>query len=254
MSFFRRIFGSKKTTKLSPSHAAPRSPAASLAPFPFHLVSAQGADAVAVWRRYQAEWRKEGCSAVVIGDADEVKIRAELLSKNTGEVAEVLRAAAGQSAIEFFEQREAEYSQDEINLEIGEWPTEPVPLSSLSAHTNISSGQPKPTIYIAKIPTPHVWEIPAHLEAGGWNDCPDSAAHAAVLKYWHEKHGAEIYSLTADVLECVVSRPPTTREAALALAREQFLFCSDIVHQGTESVELLAASLLNAEVWFFWWD
>ncbi len=42
--------------------------------------------------------------------------------------------------------------------------------------------------------------------------------------------------------------------AALGLAREQFLFCSDIVHQGTERLEVLPTALLDADTWFFWWD
>ncbi|WP_414650247.1 DUF4253 domain-containing protein, partial [Duganella sp.] len=34
----------------------------------------------------------------------------------------------------------------------------------------------------------------------------------------------------------------------------QYLYCADIVDQGTESIEALAATLLNARVWYFWWD
>ncbi|WP_158305365.1 DUF4253 domain-containing protein [Opitutus terrae] len=217
-------------------------------------MSVPGAEAVVAWRRYQTEWRKEGASAVVLGDADELKIRADLLASEPVQVSALLSAAANTTAAAFFRAREAEYIENELVVEPGQWPASAVPPSPLTAHTDVGSGQPKPVVYLAKIPTPHTWEVPAYLNAGGWNDCPDPASQVAVLKYWHDKHGAEIYSLTGDVLECLVTRPPSTRQAALALAQEQFLFCADVVHQGTESIEVLAATLLNSEVWYFWWD
>jgi hypothetical protein len=51
-----------------------------------------------------------------------------------------------------------------------------------------------------------------------------------------------------------VARRPATREAALELAREQYLYCNDIVDQGTGSLSGLAASLTTDDWWFFWWD
>jgi hypothetical protein len=60
--------------------------------------------------------------------------------------------------------------------------------------------------------------------------------------------------MTGDVLELSVARPPSTDQAALALAREQFRYAPDIVQQGVGDVETLAASLKNGHVWYFWWD
>jgi hypothetical protein len=51
-----------------------------------------------------------------------------------------------------------------------------------------------------------------------------------------------------------VANPPTTKEDALKLAEEQFVYCEDIVTQGTETIENLAAGLINAKKWYFWWD
>ena len=48
--------------------------------------------------------------------------------------------------------------------------------------------------------------------------------------------------------------PPVDKESAEKLAREQFIFCTDIVYQGTETIRNLAATLMNAKAWFFWWD
>jgi Domain of unknown function (DUF4253) len=40
------------------------------------------------------------------------------------------------------------------------------------------------------------------------------------------------------------------RERAL----EQYVYCADIVRQGSDSIEVLAAGLVEAPVWYFWWD
>jgi hypothetical protein len=76
----------------------------------------------------------------------------------------------------------------------------------------------------------------------------------ALLRFWHDKYGAQIISATDDVIECTVSRPPSTREQAMELAREQFLYCADIVYQGVQTVSNLGAGLLNSKYWYFWWD
>jgi hypothetical protein len=44
------------------------------------------------------------------------------------------------------------------------------------------------------------------------------------------------------------------RDAATTLAVEQFTYAYDIVEQGTQSIEALAAILLGGPMWFFWWD
>ena len=52
-----------------------------------------------------------------------------------------------------------------------------------------------------------------------------------------------------DVVEAFVSRPPKDQMAALKLAKEQMIYCIDIVAQGTDTVEALAAGLLNRKKW-----
>jgi hypothetical protein len=74
------------------------------------------------------------------------------------------------------------------------------------------------------------------------------------MRHWHQQYGAEVVGITHDVVEMYVPRPPTKREAAHALAREQYGYCADIVDQGVGSVGALAAGLLYAPSWYFWWD
>jgi hypothetical protein len=92
---------------------------------------------------------------------------------------------------------------------------------------------------------------------GGWNDCPYDAEHVAVLRYWHERYGVDLFAMGGDIIECVVERPPTTREEALNLAREQLLYAPGTLGEfsgGGSSVPELAAALLNSRHWLFWWD
>jgi len=40
----------------------------------------------------------------------------------------------------------------------------------------------------------------------------------------------------------------------MELAKEQYIFCNDIVDQGVGTVSALAATLLDSNYWYFWWD
>jgi len=89
---------------------------------------------------------------------------------------------------------------------------------------------------------------------GNWNECPAPEIQVAVFRNWHERFGAAPACITQDVVECVVDRPPQDEPASMALAAEQWLFCEDIVSQGTQSVRNLAIGLWRSPKWFFWWD
>lgn len=65
---------------------------------------------------------------------------------------------------------------------------------------------------------------------------------------------AELIALTADTVELRVSRRPANRDEALALALDQYVYCYDIVDQGTETVDALSAVLECSDYWIFWWD
>ncbi|HET8906660.1 MAG TPA: DUF4253 domain-containing protein [Ktedonobacterales bacterium] len=122
---------------------------------------------------------------------------------------------------------------------------------------------------IALIPVNGPWQVPAYLQLGGmdtWGHTVgriggvegahgmEPQVHMAILKYWYERWGAEAVAATAADLEVRVLRPPTTPAAALELAKEQYLYCRDLVDQHTGSVTVLAKLLLDSPVWWFWWD
>ena len=124
----------------------------------------------------------------------------------------------------------------------------------LAAHRDVLTRRPLRAVAIGLVPASDFHEVPAHVRYGGWNECPPPENHVAMHKRWQDRYGARIASMTFDVIECTVERPPESREDAMVLAREQFIYCPDIVHQGVETVENLAATLRGSRTWYFWWD
>ena len=278
MNFFERLFGrrSTPTPKKAPTSEPAPQPAPAVAPvtpsaasiaapaplpkFPYPLQAAPGAVAVKQWRTLQAEWRKEGCSALLVGDAKEAQRVGENFSFSENPVANVLENAKSQKPFRFFREQlkgMREYLDPEDGYDpwrAGDWPTEPVEAMELGAHRDVLSRRPKETVYFAKIPTVHAFEIPAYLRFGNWNACPSPEEHVTILRRWSERYGLEMYALTGDVVECEIARPPASCKEALKLAREQYLYCNDIVDQGVGSISGLAAILECSNHWYFWWD
>lgn len=98
------------------------------------------------------------------------------------------------------------------------------------------------------------WEVFAHLGWGGWNECPGPAEHCAIHRYWGGSYQSEITVITRDIIRCVVGRPACSQEESMALARDQYVYCRDIVDQHLSSVSVLATVLLGSRHWYFWWD
>lgn len=200
-----------------------------------------------------------GCWPVVIGgrdDWDEVKSRAAEPSSRAP--TELIQAGLELDFAEWRKEQIEEAKADaesegdpaasRLALAHGPWPEDHEPTTDFTAH---SEHDP---VVIALLPSPDSWTAAAYLQFGGWNDCPYPEVQVAAFKHWHETYGAEIFAIARDVVEAAIARPPVTREDALALALEQFVFCADIVDQGTRTIEALGAELLGAPVWFFWWD
>lgn len=195
-----------------------------------------------------------GYRPVLLGEETDLEDVSELLSLELSQPKNSITQASRIESETWFEARK---HQDLLFEELGEvtevWPTEFVPNDELYvAQKHLWSESDE--IFLGLVPTQESWQIPACLNFGGWNDCPMPEIHVALHKKWEAEYGAEIITAMGDTIECLVSNPPTSREAALNLAKEQFLYAPDIVFQGVPSIEALAATLLNASVWYFWWD
>ena len=83
-------------------------------------------------------------------------------------------------------------------------------------------------------PTREGANIPAHLNWGGWDDCPPAPEHVALLRHWRRVYGAELVTLTGDVLEFRPTIPVRDPEAAKRLAQEWFAPSRDNLTRGLD--------------------
>jgi hypothetical protein len=144
--------------------------------------------------------------------------------------------------------------QGDLEPEVGSWPLVAPAGAGLSVANDILSGRPHAKLHIVLLPASSAEEAPAYLRWGGWNACPPPEYHVAAFRSWRERYGAEVIGMSGDVLNIRVQRRPATRAEALDLAREQYVYCSDLIDQGVATLSNLAAALMADDWWYFWWD
>ncbi|MEZ5694802.1 MAG: DUF4253 domain-containing protein [Altererythrobacter sp.] len=244
-----------------------------IAAFPYPVVTVPGQRALAEWEKLKK--RGDGWP-VILGSDDESRAVIEHFSIDDPKVFEQpdveamglppLPVAKPVDEI-LFEARQIdipaklqelfdqEFGEDPFELEAGDWPKpgQMAPME-LTVHRDVLSDELFPRVHIAILPTDDPTEAAAYLRWGGWNACPQPEVHVAMHQKWREQYGAEVVGMTDAVINMRAKRRPATRAEAMALAREQFLYCNDIVLQGTNTLEPLAMSLMESDWWYFWWD
>lgn len=197
--------------------------------------------------------QSDDTTAVVMGKAEDIELVCQSINESTQSTDQILELSsrvdleiwnAGRTSgdPEYWAIPESPRPEDGINL------IEP------SLHLEVLSGRPKSNVLIGHLPVAHAWQVPAVLRYGGWIECPEPEVHCALHNRWAEEYGSEIIGISSDVIECALSRKPETQEEALSLARQQFIYCPDIVHQGVRTIETLAETLRRSDYWYFWWD
>jgi hypothetical protein len=187
----------------------------------------------------------------------EVREFEDFIEINETETSEIIIQSNNLNIQDWFNEREKEIKeQDWFDFEeiSGVWENSESEQKILPYILEEASKMQTQNIYIGLADISEAWMLPAFLRYGDWNECPSADVHCSVMRYWGEKYGAEILSISDDVIECTVKNPPKTREEAMKLAREQYLYCADIVDQRTQTLSNLGAELLNSNLWFFWWD
>jgi hypothetical protein len=236
-----------------------------LSRFPYPLTIVDGADALDEYERL----RTNG-SPVVLGGPSELALvfeRYEIGAEREPSTAIVLERAA---EMRFPESLRADIQRQLVVIRqkfpqlqdltddiptrcLGTWP-DAVDASGfgLTVAYEPESASGWPRTHLALIPTQDWTEIPAYLRAGGWNSVPESDFLVSALRSWRDRFGAELVGYSHDTMNIRVQRPPSSREEALELAREHYLFCSDALNEVT--LKELAALLIESDWWHFWWD
>jgi hypothetical protein len=243
--------------------------AKALATFPFEVVETTGENALARWDQLKSAGRGV---PVVVGDIGGIlepfvddqramlrPVQEVLAAANLIRLPEGLfkmRRDEKAATLEMLRKLDpaSEIEDEEREPPLGEWPAAIAESPGLSVAYDITTHQPLPKVHIVLVPTDDPTTVPAHLQWGNWNACPAAEYHVAALRHWRGRHGAELVGLDRDTLNLRVARRPGSRAEAIELARLQYVYCNDIVDQGTESFSGLAAELMASDWWFFWWD
>jgi hypothetical protein len=215
--------------------------------------SLPGEKAITTWNSLRKSAPALGYWPIVFGEPKNLDGIAKVFGSEQAESAStILQQGLALDVQEYFAGRAKQFGDHDAR---GDWPKSSQGQDEFVVPRNILNLEEfHKVVEIGLVPAQNSWEGPACLSYGGWNDYPYPHQQVAVLHYWHHTYGAELVCLSSDVMELKVLHRPASKEEALKLAREQFLFCSDIVDQGVGTIENLAATLLASDVWYFWWD
>jgi len=215
-----------------------------------------GDNSVPVWKKLTGAVERTGCRPIVLGVDNDLSFHQELIEEFVDDSSPTVdaviaegEALSPEAYLKSLADNWIDGGDFDIAIYHGPWPGPEEQQDFYS--TTLSDA---PIVHIGMVPTTTPWHIPAYLHFGGWNDCPRTAGHVSLFKRWFELYGALPVNMTHDVLEVYVARPITSKEEAIAVAEEHFWYCPDNVMQGVNTIEALAALLLNASQWYFWWD
>ncbi len=257
MSFFRRIFSGKNDGAKADVQEQQEKSWQDLS---FHIPLKQLPtpedlmDLEDIWDAYQQariRGKQQGFTPVLI-DADILETLQEVLPDGAAHLP-LSPIADGKARLKEWDQA---YFSEDAEREHTSFSSDTKPSQGLHRFLSLQTAlrfRKETPLCLVEIPTVNPWEVFAWLPFGGWNDCPDSEDMMAVFQYWYEKYGAVPACIGFDTLECIVSKPVSEADA-MALAKEQYAFCSDIVEQGMGSISALAEELKQSTVWYFWWD
>jgi len=245
--------------------------------FPYPIVAVKGPEAFQEWQSLRS---KEG-TPIILGSSEEVQAILTAFDPSSAEFYDPLevslvKANAHRHPASLYEHRKAEHQLFVEDLREdgsdwatemaetdplaipeeywGEWPDlDPQP-NRLTSLDHWETGLPPDTVYITILPTNNAWEAPIYLRFGAWNANPPPDIHAAAFRSWAREFNAVPVVMQSNAVEMYVESPPIGRAPASALARQQYIYCNDIVDQGSGDMSVLAAMLDQGKFWYFWWD
>lgn len=249
MKLFRRLLGTAKLADGPPA----------LPKFDYELINVHGKDAVRRALELRRQWGNS-FTPIILGTHKDFRLLTDIWDEvGFPRPEEYLRSAAQLDLAKWLCDQSHESCggdpEGEISIrEPSDWDRYRGSAADFATVRDGPTEKLHPWVLIAKIPTPHPYEVPAFLKFGGWNECPEAPVHVALWSKWQNEHDARILCVTGDVMEATVARPPVNKEDCYKLAHEQYCYCRDIVTQGLGSIDALAATLREGKTWYFWWD
>lgn len=226
--------------------------------FPIYTLETAFDETILMWTKLKENIDKLAHTPVILGGRDSIRMHWEM--RDEAEMPEAYLMLAKEVNVRKWLDTQYEkfyaYTYDNQFTEadiLGNWQNvQPYDrFKMLDIHLDKET---QPNVYIGLIPTTKNWEIPAYLGYGCWNDCPCPEFHVAIQHYWHHHYGGEIIALFNDRMIMHMAQPVTDQDTALALAKDQMVYCHDVVLQGHQKLRVLASALLNNHYCWFWWD
>ena len=108
----------------------------------------------------------------------------------------------------------------------------------------------KPDI-LGILKTTDKYQILKQVQTDGINWEIDNDSLLNVIKKFDKKYSLDLIGASGDWCEFKINKEP---QNWLTLAKEAYKVCPDIVDQGSETVEKLAAEMKQTKRLYFWWD
>lgn len=223
-----------------------------------YLLVCEGATAFSRWQHLRSLVAQTGYWPVILGDRSEVEGLRQHFSHDddslsmsalitTIDVTRWVKEADVEQALEGYAQERKRLAEAGDEVEEDPWIRDP-----LEVFLQDLPGR----VYLALCPTTNCWEVPALFQFGDFNECSPTGTHVSVMRYWSEKYGMELVSMSGCDWLAFVAHPPQNRADALVLALEQIHYCPEFIvdTQCQGNMEALASWLLHASYWPFWWD
>lgn len=210
------------------------------------LVPFSRGEALAAWREHRDRFESTGLWPLIVSDEavewlpESVREAAEEgLPDEEGTDAEAMFADILRERRAHEEREGPDLAFDPSDLAPMDWP----PLEEMAPEGS----------RLALVPCDAPWQAPAILGNPGSDLWPSVEDLVAALREWHARHGAEPLGFGSGMLTLVV-RPIEDPAEAKRIAVQQYALCEDMGNAGEASIRELAAGLLRAPLWTFWWD
>ncbi len=211
--------------------------------FPFPFVEIPGVEAAAAFERAKSEGK--GIPLLIGGDANMRQGLADAMKFRKPSPEAYLRMATEKPNP--FASKAKPQSEGVVSAH------QPLAETPFLVTTNpLGATKPedfKPIVTLAYIPAQSSAEIPAFLKLGGWNGIAEADVFVALLRKWQRDYGAELVAISMDAMDIRITRTPSSKTEAMALAREHKRFCPSEI-----TVAEIADELMHLKWWHFWWD